>query len=462
MKHPSDYSNEQVVVLGLAKSGQAVARVFHELGAIVTVNDRKSREDCPEAEELETLGIQVICGEHPESLIHPDVKLVVKNPGIPYHVPPIMKANELGIDIVTEIEVGSYLCDGSIIGVTGSNGKTTTTTWIGLILEKAGLMPIVAGNIGRPLCDAAKENKPGQWLVLELSSFQLKGTQQFRPHIACLLNIYETHLDYHGSMDDYMESKARIFANQTEEDIAVVNWDDTQCRRLSTQTRATLLPFSTIEILPYGIYVEEGMITYRDKSGETWPIILASELGIAGKHNLEDALAATAVAIAADVDIRVIAPVLREFRGVEHRQEFVRALDDIRFYNDSKATNSSASMKAIDAFDAPIIWVGGGLDRGSDYMELLPYFESRVKAVVLIGETKFKLQHVAQLSRLRTVEVVDTANSVEEMMDEAVKLAYAAAERGDVILFSPACASWDMFTSYEQRGRMFKASVHNL
>lgn len=462
MKHPSDYSNEQVVVLGLAKSGQAVARVFHELGAIVTVNDRKSREDCPEAKELETLGIQVICGEHPESLIHPDVKLVVKNPGIPYHVPPIMKANELGIDIVTEIEVGSYLCDGSIIGVTGSNGKTTTTTWIGLILEKAGLMPIVAGNIGRPLCDAAKENKPGQWLVLELSSFQLKGTQQFRPHIACLLNIYETHLDYHGSMDDYMESKARIFANQTEEDIAVVNWDDTQCRRLSTQTRATLLPFSTIEILPYGIYVEEGMITYREKSGETWPIILASELGIAGKHNLENALAATAVAIAADADIRVIAPVLREFRGVEHRQEFVRALDDVRFYNDSKATNSSASMKAIDAFDAPIIWVGGGLDRGSDYMELLPYFESRVKAVVLIGETKFKLQHVAQLSRLRTVEVVDTANSVEEMMDEAVKLAYAAAERGDVILFSPACASWDMFTSYEQRGRMFKASVHNL
>lgn len=462
MKHPSDYSNEQVVVLGLAKSGQAVARVFHELGAIVTVNDRKSREDCPEAKELETLGIQVICGEHPESLIHPDVKLVVKNPGIPYHVPPIMKANELGIDIVTEIEVGSYLCAGPIIGVTGSNGKTTTTTWIGLILEKAGLMPIVAGNIGRPLCDAAKENKSGQWLVLELSSFQLKGTQQFRPHIACLLNIYETHLDYHGSMDDYMESKARIFANQTEEDIAVVNWDDTQCRRLSTQTRATLLPFSTIEILPYGIYVEEGMITYREKSGETWPIILASELGIAGKHNLENALAATAVAIAADADIRVIAPVLREFRGVEHRQEFVRALDDVRFYNDSKATNSSASMKAIDAFDAPIIWVGGGLDRGSDYMELLPYFESRVKAVVLIGETKFKLQHVAQLSRLRTVEVVDTANSVEEMMDEAVKLAYAAAERGDVILFSPACASWDMFTSYEQRGRMFKASVHNL
>ncbi|MEX2414653.1 MAG: UDP-N-acetylmuramoyl-L-alanine--D-glutamate ligase [Paenibacillaceae bacterium] len=462
MKHPSDYSNEQVVILGLAKSGQAVARVFHELGAIVTVNDRKSREDCPEAEELEALGIQVICGEHPESLIHPDVKLVVKNPGIPYHVPPIMKAIEFGIDIVTEIEVGSYLCAGPIIGVTGSNGKTTTTTWVGLILEKAGLKPIVAGNIGRPLCDAAKENIAGQWLVVELSSFQLKGTQLFRPHIACLLNIYETHLDYHGNMDDYIESKAKLFANQTAEDIAVVNWDDSECRRLSSQSRATLFPFSAIEKLPYGIYVQEGMITYRDKSGETWPIIPPSELGIAGKHNLENALATAAVAIAANVDIHVIAPVLREFRGVEHRQEFVRTLGDIRFYNDSKATNSSASMKAMDAFEAPIIWIGGGLDRGSDYMELLPYFESRVKAVVLIGETKFKLQRVAEQARLRSIEVVDTANSVEDMMNQAVKLAYAAAERGDVILFSPACASWDMFTSYEQRGRMFKASVHNL
>jgi len=418
--------------------------------------------DCPEAEELEALGISVICGEHPESLIHSDVKLVIKNPGIPYRVPPIKKANELGIDIVTEIEVGSYLCAGPIIGVTGSNGKTTTTTWIGLILEKAGLQPIVAGNIGRPLCDVAKENLPGQWLLLELSSFQLKGTDQFRPHIACLLNIYETHLDYHGSMDDYMESKARLLINQTEEDIVVVNWDDQECRRLSSHSRATIFPFSASEILTYGMYVQAGVITYRDKSGEAWPLIPVTELGIAGKHNLENALAAAAVAIAADIELSIIAPVLRDFHGVEHRQEPVRVLDDIHFYNDSKATNSSAAMKAMDAFDTPIIWIGGGLDRGVDYMELLPYFESKVKAVVLIGETRLKLQQVAELARLRKIEVVDTSNSVEEMMNQVVKLAFANAERGDVILFSPACASWDMFTSYEQRGRMFKASVHNL
>ncbi len=462
MKHPRDYRNEQVVVLGLAKSGHAVARVFHELGAIVTVNDQKARVDCPEAEELETLGIEVICGEHPESLIHSSVKLVIKNPGIPYRVPPLMKAIELGIDIVTEIEVGSYLCAGPIIGVTGSNGKTTTTTWIGLILEKAGLNPIVAGNIGRPLCDVAKENVPGQWLVVELSSFQLKGTDKFRPHISCLLNVYETHLDYHGNMDDYMESKARLFTNQTEDDIAVVNWDDPVCRRLSAHGRAKLFPFSATGILAYGVCVLGGVITYIDKSGQAWPIIPVLELGISGKHNLENALAATAVAIAADVDIRQIPPALREFRGVEHRQEFVHKREGILFYNDSKATNSSATMKAMDAFDAPIVWIGGGLDRGSDYMELLPYFEGGVKAVVLLGETKFKLQRVAELARLGSIKVVDTANSVEDTMNEAVKLAYASAETGDVILFSPACASWDMFTSYEQRGRMFKASVHNL
>ncbi len=462
MKHPANYRNEEVVVLGLARSGQAVARVFHELGAIVTVNDQKSREDCPEAEELEALGIQVICGGHPDGLIHPDVKLVVKNPGIPYRVPPILKAAELGIDIVTEIEVGSYLCPGPIIGVTGSNGKTTTTTWIGLILEKAGLNPIVAGNIGRPLCEVAKENTPGQWLVVELSSFQLKGTDKFKPNISCLLNVYETHLDYHGNMEDYMESKARLFVNQTEADIAVVNWDDRECRRLSAHGRAKLFPFSAQEILPYGLFVQSGVITYRDQSGVIWPIIPTSELGITGKHNLENALAAAAVAIAANVNISMISPVLREFRGVEHRQEFVRSTDGIQFYNDSKATNSSATMKAMDAFEAPIIWIGGGLDRGSDYMELLPYFESRVKVVVLIGETRYKLQRVAELARLGSIEIVDTANSVEDTMNEAVKLAFAFAEPGDVILFSPACASWDMFTSYEQRGRMFKASVHNL
>jgi UDP-N-acetylmuramoylalanine--D-glutamate ligase len=462
MKHPSDYRNEQVVVLGLAKSGQAVAKVFHEFGAIVTVNDKKPRDESPEAEELEQLGIQVICGEHPDLLIHAGVQLVVKNPGIPYTVAPLVKAAELGIDIVTEIEVGSYLCAGPIIGVTGSNGKTTTTTWIGLILEKDGLKPIVAGNIGRPLCDVAADNKPDQWLVVELSSFQLKGTYKFRPHIACLLNIYETHLDYHGHMDDYISSKAKLFANQTEDDIAVVNWDDAECRRLSAQTRAKVYPFSAVEILPYGIYVQEGMITYKDMAGNEWSIIAGSELGIAGKHNLENALAATAVAIAAGVNISTIVSVLRDFRGVEHRQEFVRSVNAVRFYNDSKATNSSATIKAIDAFDSPIIWIGGGLDRGSDYMELQPYFEQKVKAAIVFGETRLKLERVAELARLRTIEVVDTGNHVEEMMNQAVKLAFAAAEPGDVILFSPACASWDMFTSYEQRGRMFKASVHNL
>jgi UDP-N-acetylmuramoylalanine--D-glutamate ligase len=462
MKQPSEYRNKEVVVLGLAKSGQAVAKVFHKLGAQVTVNDLKSREACPEAEELESMGIRVICGGHPESLIHTGVALVVKNPGIPYHVDPLVRAALLGVEVVTEIEVAYYLCPGPIIGITGSNGKTTTTTWIGQMLEAAGLNPIVAGNIGRPLTDAAQDNSPGQWLVVELSSFQLKGTDLFRPRIACMLNLYETHLDYHGSIDDYVSSKEKLFANQTKEDTAVLNMDDPVCQKLSEKLAAHIMPFSANKQLNYGVYVDNGWIVYHTQDDNIQPIIPVNDIGIPGKHNVENALATTAVSLAVGVPLAIIAPLLREFKGVEHRQELVREVEGVRFYNDSKATNPSASIKAIDAFEQPIVWIGGGLDRGSDYMELLPWFKERVKAVVLIGQTRYKLKQVAQEAGLRTIEVVDTANSAEETLDLAVRKAYAAATAGDVVLFSPACASWDMFTSYEERGRMFKASAHSL
>jgi len=462
MKHPGEYRGEEVVILGMAKSGQAVAKVFHDFGALVTVNDAKQREECAEADELEALGVRVVCGGHPGELLHPGVKLIVKNPGIPYTIPIVEKAAELGIEIVTEVEVAWHICPGPIIGVTGSNGKTTTATWVGTMLEKAGMNPIVAGNIGRPLCDAAGENTPDQWLVVELSSFQLKGTQQFRPRIACLLNVYETHLDYHGDMDDYVESKLRLFANQTADDVAVLNVDDEVCRSLIGQIAAHVLPFSTSQLLDYGFFVCEQRIVYRDRNGNAVDIAAVGEIGIPGKHNIENALAATAIAITAGVPVQAIAEMITAFRGVEHRQEFVRELDGVLFYNDSKATNPSATVKALDAFDAPIIWIGGGLDRGMDYIELQPWFEKKVETAVLIGETKNKLQQVAEKAGLQSVVIVDTASNAADALDQAVRYAFAAAKSGDVILFSPACASWDMFTSFEERGSMFKASVHNL
>lgn len=470
MKHPREYRGKQVVILGLALSGLAAAKVFHELGAVVVVNDRKERQLCPEAGELEAMGISVICGIHPEHLIHAGVSLLVKNPGIPYHAEPVVQALELGIEVVTEVEVAYHLSQAPIIGITGSNGKTTTTTWIGHIFAAAGLNPIVAGNIGRSLCDAITVAGPQNWMVVELSSFQLKGTEQFHPKIACLLNISETHLDYHGTMDDYIESKVKIFVNQNEHDLAIVNWDDEICRRMIPFLKASVLSFSMIKELTYGVYTaksdagvgDEPFIIYRDRQGEKFEILAVKDIGILGKHNVENALAATAAAIGAGVSHEVIAEELRNFRGVEHRQELVAVHNAITFYNDSKATNPTATIKALESFEQPIVLIAGGLDRGMDYMELLPYLEQKIKAVVTMGETSYKINGVAAMAGIRSIKSVDTAKTGAEAVKEAVKLAVSFAEAGDVVLFSPACASWDMFTSYEERGRMFKESVHTL
>ncbi|RCX22826.1 UDP-N-acetylmuramoylalanine--D-glutamate ligase [Fontibacillus phaseoli] len=474
MKHPDEYRGRQVVVLGLAKSGVQVAKTLYRSGAVVTVNDKKAREDSPEASELEALGISVVCGGHPDGLIHPGVELVVKNPGIPYSASPIAKALELGIDIVTEVEVAYHLAKAPIIGITGSNGKTTTTTWIGKMLEGAGLSPIVAGNIGTPLCAAAETAEADDRLVVELSSFQLKGTQEFRPAVAVLLNVAETHLDYHGTMEDYISSKAKLFANQTASDTAVINWDDPVCRELVPYIKARLLPFSmTEELRTPGVYVQpayipdvqDGLsrsIVYRDGEDREHVIVDTAEIGLPGRFNVENALAAVAASLAAGAAPEALAEPLRLFRGVEHRLEFVEAKNGVTYYNNSKATNSKATVMALGALDSPIVLLAGGLDRGSDYMELLPVFKEKVKAVVAIGQTKEKIGQVAALAGLTEIVLVDTGDSAAETLRTAIRKAAGLAKQGDIVLLSPACASWDMFSSYEERGRIFKEAVHTL
>lgn len=474
MNHPEHYLGLEVVVLGLAKSGVGVAKTLHGLGAIVTVNDKKDREQCPEASELEALGISVICGGHPDNLIHSDVKLVVKNPGIPYTAPPVAKALELGIDVVTEVEVAYRLCKAPIIGITGSNGKTTTTTWIGKMLEAANLHPIIAGNIGTPLCEAAESADRDDWMVVELSSFQLKGTELFRPKVAVLLNVAETHLDYHGTMEDYVSSKAKLFANQLDTDVAVMNWDDTVCRELVPYIKARLLPFSmTEELKSEGVYVQpsylpdeddyaERSIVYRDQHGTVHSILKVSDIGLPGRFNVENALAAIAASLAAGASPASLVEPLSTFRGVEHRLEFVEVKEGVTYYNNSKATNSKATLMALGALNSPIILIAGGLDRGSDYMELLPSMKEKVKAVVVLGQTKDKIAHVAQLAGLSDIIVVDTVDSAAQTLQNALKQASNLAKAGDAVLLSPACASWDMFTSYEERGRIFKEAVHTL
>ncbi|MFK7693379.1 UDP-N-acetylmuramoyl-L-alanine--D-glutamate ligase [Paenibacillus sp. HJGM_3] len=486
MNHPASYAGKDVVILGLARSGVAVAKLFHELGARVIVNDQKTLDQCPEAAPLTALGISVVTGGHPDTLIHPGVALVVKNPGIPYKIAPIQEAIRLGIEIVTEVEVASLICQAPIIGITGSNGKTTTTTWVGDILREAGLSPIIAGNIGRALCEAAEEATPDDWMVVELSSFQLKGTSRFRPRIACLLNISEAHLDYHGSMDDYIESKAKLFANQTAEDTAVLNWDDPTCRILIERgsVKGRLMPFSIRERLPRGVYIEPplaagealterhmlvargvpGGAAANDPEADTGLVELVSalQLGIPGRHNAANALAAAAIALAAGASVEAIRAALQAFRGVEHRLELVKQVNGVTFYNNSKATNALATITALESFRQPVVLIAGGKERGSHYTELLPLFKDRVRAVVALGETRQKFADVAAKAGITRVKTVDTANSAADTLRSAVDTAYAFAEPGDVVLLSPACASWDMFESYEERGRIFKQSVHNL
>jgi len=483
MKDPQSYKGQRVVVLGLARSGVSVAKLFHKLGAWVTVHDLKERHLCPEADELDALGVSVLCGNHPEGLITAETALVIKNPGIPYSAPPVKQAIELGLEVVTEVEVAGFLSPAPIIGITGSNGKTTTTTWIGEMLQASGLNPIVAGNIGTPLCEAVQIADEDNWIVAELSSFQLKGTRQFRPRIALLLNVVETHLDYHGGMEDYVASKLKLFANQGEGDTAVLNADDEICRALirsieqdGNAAGLQIIPFAVTQELEHGVFIQppfpsdlaiadedsDRKIVWRQLDGSIREIMPVAELGLPGRHNASNALAAIAVCLAAGLQPEQLLAPLRDFHGVEHRLEYVCEQDGVKYYNNSKATNSTATIIALRSFPGRIVLIAGGLDRGADYMELIPHLRDQAKAIVALGETRSKLAHVAELAGLADVKIVEPENDAEATLRRAVREAAALAEPGDIVLLSPACASWDMFKSYEQRGSIFKQSAHTL
>lgn len=449
-----DYTGKKVLVLGAARSGFAAARLLRRLGAEVTVNDKKPlAEFGGDVEALESAGIELIGGGHPEGIVHPGLDLVVKNPGIPYTAPPIADALALGIPVVTEVEIASALIPAPIIGITGSNGKTTTTTLVGKMLEAAELNPVVAGNIGLALSEVAADVSADQWLVAELSSFQLMGTREFRPQIAALLNIYAAHLDYHGTLEEYRDAKYRLFANQQEEDVAVLNWDQDIVREAAGLTKARIFPFSAKQVLEEGVFVKDGHI-HAIRNGRSLSLLPVSEVALRGEHNLENVLAAAAVALSAGAAPEKIAEVARTFRGVEHRTEYVRTVDGVEYFNDSKATNAEAAMRAIGSFTGSVVLIAGGLDRGTTFQELVPVFKQHVKHLVALGEAADKLQHVAELAGVPSEKAAS--------LDQAVRQAAKAAVSGDVVLLSPACASWDMFASFEERGSMFKKAVHTL
>jgi UDP-N-acetylmuramoylalanine--D-glutamate ligase len=450
----SSWAGRKVLVLGLARSGVAVAKLLHGLGARVTVNDRKPREACPEASELEELGIPVICGGHPPDLFEGGVELVVKNPGITYSAEPVERALALGIPVVTEVEIAAALSRAPIVGITGSNGKTTTTTLVGKILTAGGLDAVVAGNIGQALADVVSKVTEKQWLVAELSSFQLKGTKKFRPRVAALLNVFPAHLDYHKTMEDYIASKNRIFQNQTDDDVAVLNADSEVCRAVAEQVKSRIWWFSRTSEAGRGVFVKDGWIIARTDEVE-FQIMPVAEVALRGVFNLENALAAAAVSLACGTPKEAVREVLRTFQGVEHRLEYVATVAGVRYYNDSKATNAQAATKALESFTEPVVWIAGGLDRGVDFKEMVPVLRGRVKAVVAYGQA-------GPVFLERAAEAGISERHLASDVQTATRIAHELAAPGDVVLLSPACASWDQYTSFEERGSIFKQAVHTL
>ena len=434
--------HKKVLVLGLAKSGVAASELLHDLGAFVTVNDAKPFDANPEAQGLLAKGITVICGKHPEDLLDEGFELVVKNPGIPYFNPIVADAIKRNIPVITEVELAYYISEAPFIGITGSNGKTTTTTIIHEMLEADQKAPLIAGNIGTVSCGVAREATKDNTIVIELSSFQLMGTREFKPKIAIMTNLYEAHLDYHGTFDEYAEAKFNITRNQTEEDYFIYNADQEKLRSFAEKTNATKIPFTSKGKTEIGISADDNYIYWNGEA-----IIEREIIALPGKHNLENILCAVAAALFAGTSIEAIKSVLQTFSGVRHRTQFVREWKGRKIYNDSKATNCLATKSALDAFNAPIVLLAGGLDRGHSFEELRESMK-QVKAVVAFGETGLRF---IEFAKSCGIENAVSAINVEDAVGYAAKLS----SEGDIILLSPACASWDQYDSFEIRGDIF-------
>ena len=442
MKKITNFENKKVLVLGLAKSGESAARVLNQLGAIVTVNDGKPFDENPAAQDLLAEGIKVVTGGHPLDLLEEDFAVMVKNPGIPYNNPMVERAMALKIPIITEVELAYLISESPIVGITGTNGKTTTTTLIADILNADGKVAKLSGNIGFPASDVASKSTADETLIMELSSFQLMGIEAFQPKIAVITNLFSAHLDYHGSQDNYEAAKWRIQENMTADDYLVLNFNQAKLRDRATLTSAQVVPFSTTEIVETGAYVSDGQIYFKGDK-----IMAVAGLSLPGEHNVENALAAICVAKLSGVSNAAITRVLTTFSGVKHRLQYLGQKAQIKFYNDSKATNILATQKALSGFDNHTLWLlAGGLDRGNGFEELSADVAD-LKGMIVFGETAPKLRALAESL---AIPVYDSKN-----VATATVLAYSKAEAGDTVLLSPANASWDQYKTFEQRGDLF-------
>jgi len=452
MKQITTYTGKKVLVLGLAKSGYNAAKLLQRLGATVTVSDVTPLAKNPEAQDLQQAGFTVITGEQTPALLDAGYDLMIKNPGIPYDVPVVQRAQELKLPILGEMELASEVNEAELIAVTGSNGKTTTTTMIQKMLDKDRQRGHAryAGNIGIPASKVAQEVTVDDTLVVEISSFMLVATTTFHPHIAVLTNIFSNHLDYHKTRANYVAAKMKITANQTADDYFVVNFDNPEWRELSRQSAAQVVPFSRQNVTQDGAYEADGTLYFKDEA-----IMPASEVKVPGDHNIENALAAIAVAKLKGVSTRAIQAVLRNFGGVRHRTQFVLEAEGRQYYNDSKATDMEATEMALKGFKAPVVLLAGGLDRGYTFEKMIPAFKGHVKAVILFGQTAKLLAQTAKDAGIQTIEMT-------ENVETAVPLAYQLSAPGDIVLLSPANASWDQYPNFEVRGDDFIKAVEKL
>ncbi len=447
--------NKKVLVIGLGKSGIAAVQAMLKLGAQVFVQDSKKSEEIDPQLLAFLEGKEVNCffGRNPEDMRVFD--MLILSPGVSPELSFVKEAQQAGAEIIGELEIAYRIGKGNYIAITGTNGKTTTTTLVGEIFHKAKEKTYVVGNIGVAVISKALSADEDTWLVTETSSFQLETTRYFKPAVSAILNLTPDHLDRHKTMENYGKAKAKIFENQDESQYLIINYDDKDCFALSKDCRAHVIPFSRKEELKLGAFVKDGVITIRNEKGEEISFCRADQLMIPGSHNLENALAATAISYFAGVEPDVITKALVEFQGVEHRIEFCGQVDGVRFVNDSKGTNPDASIKAVEAIDGGIILIAGGYDKGSSFEELIRAFNGKVKHMVLLGKTAQKIKETAESMGFHNCVIVKD-------MEECVKEGFRLAEPGDTVLLSPACASWDMYTGFEQRGEHFKSCVDRL
>jgi UDP-N-acetylmuramoylalanine--D-glutamate ligase len=446
-----ELKGKKVLVVGLGKSGMAAALFLRRRGALVTVSDVRSAEVlAPDIPGLLEEGIMVETGGH-GLLTFRRQDLIIVSPGVPLDTPELAQVKKFGLPVMGELELAARFLKGKTLAITGSNGKTTTTSLCGEIFAAAGLPVQVGGNIGVPVIALVDASREDGWSVLEVSSFQLETTEQFRPQIAAILNITPDHLDRHGSFEKYVAAKERIFANQTADDALILNADDEVAMRCAARAQSRVFWFSRKRIVRQGAFVHEGAILFRATEQSAPEVMMkVASIPLKGEHNVENVLAAVCAARIAGVALEAIRNAVEKFRAVEHRLEFVASIDGVDYYNDSKATNVDAAMKAIAAFPKGIHLILGGKDKNSDYRVMRRLLEERVKAVYTIGAAAEKI--VAQVEGAAPVVKAGT-------LEAAVGAAAEAAQPGEVVLLAPACSSFDQFENYEHRGRVFKELV---